>query len=119
MTPEQQKQYFLFLNTLRDNTLSYLPVADYRSSRIHLDLLIYLACHLGDKVTVKQLLASVPHSDAGIRTHFEALLRQGLIELKNSPKDRRVRYVKVTPKMNKVFTAWAESGIKLLKDIPF
>ena len=82
-------------------------------------MLIFLARHLDDKVTVKQLLASVPYSDTGIRIYFEDLLKRGLIELEESPADRRVRYVKATDELRKEFTKWAESGSRLLEDITF
>ena len=119
MTLEDQKKYFEFLHEFRTNTLRFMPNSQHRSSRIQLDLLIYLALHVNENLTIKQLLASVPHSDAGIRIHFEILLNDQFIELQESSHDRRVRYVKPTKKLEKIFATWAESGTKLIKDSYF
>jgi DNA-binding MarR family transcriptional regulator len=70
-------------------------------------------------VTVKQLLASIPYSDTGIRKHFEHLLATELIQLEGDPVDRRLRYVKATNKLNKLFAEWAASGIILINNAKF
>ena len=97
-------------------SLECLPDSGHQSSRIQLDLLIFCGSHLDDKVTVKQLITSIPSSDAGTRKHFEFLLEAGFVKLEGDPDDRRIRYVAATEKLDKLLDRWANVGTGLAED---
>lgn len=75
-----------------------LPVG---TSLVALDILLAVAL-IGlrnERVTVKGLFSSLPHSVMGIRHNFDRLIADGWIELKQVEFDARIKYVQPTRKL--------------------
>ena len=83
---------------LRGGWGQYLPI---RNSLIATDILleILLAHCRSQKIQVKVLLNSLPHSRTGIDYHYRWLINEGWIEIVPCDKDLRVRYAEPTNKL--------------------
>jgi len=101
---------------LRTATLEALPVSDQATSRIRYDILIWLSASWanGNSLSVKQLYAQLPHSDSAIRQHFDQLLNEGWLVLKDDNSDRRVRHVIPSEQLVTKILNWGEQCSKVL-----
>ena len=86
----------------------HLPINEQSPSRIRFQILLQLAKAEFSSVpmSVKSLFASIPHSDTGIRKHFDELLDEGWVVLDNHKDDRRIRYVKPSDQLVVCFKGW-------------
>ena len=75
-----------------------LPI---QNSLIALDILnsVAIAHFSGLKLSVKGLMASLPHSPAGLRYHYARLLEEGWILTHQDAGDARIRWVKPTERL--------------------
>lgn len=99
----------LFL--LRGCDKGLLPIAN---SLVAYDLLlqISIAYKTNERITVKSLFSSLPHSYTAIRHHYKRLLKEEWIEHRSHDVDARVKYIEPTEKLIKViscFTQYADS----------
>lgn len=78
-----------------------------QGSQLMVDLLtLVLRCELaGRPAALKELINSLPYSEAGIRKNLSQCVADGWVTMTTSPRDGRVRIVKPRAKL---VDAWAE-----------
>ena len=87
------------LKETRRVTATHLPIGH---SFIPYDILLYLfyCKSASEEVTVKSIFASTAYSDMGTRYHFNRLVANDWIILKNSKLDKRKKICQLTDKSN-------------------
>lgn len=87
----------------KDNLPFYESVVGY-------DLVIFIAVeHLKkEKISVKQIFDSLPHSYTAVRQHYMRLIKDGWIECIGDEKDRRVKRILPTKKFDEIITEYAK-----------
>lgn len=90
------------LTAIRHMTSTRLPIGN---STLPYDILLVVLRQKpsDEKLTVKRLLASLPHSATGIRYHFDHLREGGWIKLTPDKIDARVKVVIPTKKLMREF----------------
>jgi DNA-binding MarR family transcriptional regulator len=68
----------------------HLPIGN---SLIAYDVILLISMHTYaiDRITAKQLFASLPHSASEVRHHFQRFVDVGWIELYPNPEDKRIK----------------------------
>jgi DNA-binding MarR family transcriptional regulator len=76
-------------------------------SQLTFDLLAVVVRHslAGKPATLKELTASLPYSEAGIRKNLRQCVKAGWVLVGTIPHDGRVRVIQARPKL---LDAWAE-----------
>ena len=74
-----------------------LPIAN---SYVATDILFLVA--IENRLKVKELFTSLPYSYTAIRQHYKRLLEEQWIEQIADAKDKRVKYLQTTEKLNQV-----------------
>lgn len=89
-------------------------------SPVAYDLIICLAIQFasGEKLTVKQLFASLPHSYTAVRQHYRQLLGDGLIHCVSSEKDGRIKYIEPSDDFLLLVDAYAQEVVKTFPSRP-
>ncbi len=90
-----------------------LPI---ENSLIAYDLILLLSIHSysNNKISVKNLFSSLPHSPTAIRYHYQRLINDGWIEHYLDAKDRRIKYVQPTTKFIETINVYNSQANKLL-----
>lgn len=82
----------------------------FYESVVGYDLIIFLAISFlkNEKIIVKQLFTSLPHSYTAVRQHYMRLIKDGWIECIGDEQDGRIKHIKPTKKFETIITAYAE-----------
>ena len=89
-------------------------------SPVAYDLIICLGIQFasGEKFTVKQLFASLPHSYTAVRQHYRQLLSDGLIRCVPSEKDGRIKYIEPSDDFLLLVDSYAQEVVKTFPSRP-
>lgn len=70
------------------------------NSLVAYDLILLLAISFisNNKLSVKQLYTSLPHSYTAIRQHYNRFISDGWLEHRSDERDRRIKYIEPTSK---------------------
>jgi DNA-binding MarR family transcriptional regulator len=79
-------------------------------------LLLSINSYSNNKISVKNLFTSLPHSPTAIRHHYQRLINDGWIEHYLDPKDKRVKYIQPTKKFIQIINVYESYAKKLLVD---
>ena len=101
---------FALRSWCRDN----LPT---ENSFIAYDLILVLAInnYAKNNISIKELFASVPHSYTAVRGHYLRFVNDGWIEYYSDASDKRIKYVRPTPKLVKTMNDYAEAANTILR----
>lgn len=101
---------FALRSWCRDN----LPT---ENSFIAYDLILVLAInnYAKNNISIKELFASVPHSYTAVRGHYLRFVNDGWIEHYSDASDKRIKYVRPTPKLVKTMNDYAEAANTILR----
>jgi DNA-binding MarR family transcriptional regulator len=90
-----------------------LPI---ENSLIAYDLVLVLAInnYAKNNISIKELFASVPHSYTAVRGHYLRFVNDGWVEHYLDESDKRIKYVRPTPKLVKTMNQYAEAANKIL-----
>jgi len=93
----------------RDN----LPI---ENSLIAYDLILVLGInnYAKNDISIKELFNSVPHSYTAVRSHYLRFVNDGWIEHYLNETDKRIKYVRPTPKLIKALNDYSEAARKIL-----
>ncbi len=80
-----------------------LPIAN---SYVASDILFLVA--IENRLKVKELFTSLPHSYTAVRQHYKRLLDEQWIEQIADEKDKRVKYLQATEKLNDVLRKFTQ-----------
>ena len=113
---EQEISVIKYLVALRNCSKQSLPMCD---SLIAYDLILFIAIHCGERqrLSVKQLFSSLPHSYSAVREHYNRLLNDGFVVHKQDEKDKRIKYVEPTEKFIGSVVNYANNA-KVILDTP-
>jgi len=86
------------------------------NSLIAYDLILLLSIYSlsNNKINVKILFSSLPHSPTGIRHHYQRLINDGWIEHYLDTKDKRIKYVRPTTKFIETINFYSCQTQKIL-----
>jgi len=82
---------------------AHLPIAN---SYVATDILFLVA--IESRLKVKDLFTSLPHSYTAVRHHYKRLLEEQWIEQIADEKDKRVKYIQTTDKLNQVLLEFTQ-----------
>lgn len=101
---------FALRSWCRDN----LPT---ENSFIVYDLILVLAInnYAKNNISIKELFASVPHSYTAVRGHYLRFVNDGWIEHYSDASDKRIKYVRPTPKLVKTMNDYAAAANTILR----
>ena len=101
---------FALRSWCRDN----LPT---ENSFIAYDLILVLAInnYAKNNISIKELFASVPHSYTAVRGHYLRFVNDGWIEHYFDASDKRIKYVRPTPKLVKTMNDYAAAANRILR----
>ena len=90
----------------------HLPI---ENSLIAYDLLLLLSIHnySNGHITVKNLFASLPYSYTAVRVHYQRYVNEGWIEHYPDSKDKRIKYVRPTPKFIEMINLYTEAASEI------
>jgi len=90
----------------------HLPI---ENSLIAYDLLLLLSIHKysNGHITVKHLFASLPYSYTAVRVHYQRYVNEGWIEHYADIKDKRIKYVRPTPKFVEMINLYTEAASEI------
>ena len=98
---------------LRSWCKEHLPI---ENSLIAYDLILVLAInnYAKNDISIKELFASVPHSYTAVRGHYLRFVKDGWVEHYLDSSDRRIKYVRPTPKLVKTMNDYANTANKIM-----
>jgi len=98
---------------LRSWCKEHLPI---ENSLIAYDLILVLAInnYAKNDISIKELFASVPHSYTAVRGHYLRFVKDGWVEHYLDASDRRIKYVRPTPKLVKTMNDYVNAANKIL-----
>jgi len=90
-----------------------LPI---ENSLIAYDLILIFAInnYAKNNISIKELFASVPHSYTAVRGHYLRFVNDSWVEHYLDESDKRIKYVRPTPKLVKTMNQYAEAANKIL-----
>lgn len=93
--------------TIREWCKNYLP---FYESVVGYDLVIFIAIQFlkNERISVKQIFDSLPHSYTAVRQHYMRLIKDEWIECIGDEKDRRVKRILPTKKFEEIITEYAK-----------
>jgi DNA-binding MarR family transcriptional regulator len=93
---------------LRTWCRDHLPI---ENSLIAYDLILVLAInnYAKNNISIKELFASVPHSYTAVRGHYLRFVNDGWVEHYLDSSDRRIKYVRPTPKLIRTINAYTKA----------
>jgi len=94
---------------LRSWCRQHLPI---ENSLIAYDMFLLLSIHKysNGHITVKHLFASLPYSYTAMRVHYQRFVSEGWIEHYPDLKDKRIKYVRPTPKFVEMINQYTEAA---------
>lgn len=97
---------------LRSWSRVHLPT---ENSLIAYDLILVLAInnYAKNHISIKELFASVPHSYTAVRGHYLRFVNEGWVEHYLDNADKRIKYIRPTPKLIKTMNAYTDKVDKL------
>ena len=98
---------------LRSWCKDHLPI---KNSFIAYDLILILAInnYAKNNISVKELFASVPYSYTAVRGHYLRFVNEGWVEHYLDQSDKRIKYIRPTPKLVKTMNEYALAAKKIL-----
>ena len=101
---------------LRTWCRDHLPI---ENSLIAYDLILALAInnYAKNNISIKELFASVPHSYTAVRGHYLRFVKDGWVEHYLDASDRRIKYVRPTPKLIRTINAYTKAASDIFAQV--